>query len=150
MHRMHRGMRDHLEDVLAGKPIPEELSNHSEACREELAAMKQQAEWLRALRPPEEMEPRPGFYARVRERIEAQGAASIWNLFFDSQVGRRLAVASMALVLFLGVYLISSERHALQAGQPQMMFTRAPDTVPDYALPDEDTVLVNLVTYREQ
>ena len=55
---------------------------------------------------------RAGFYARVMERIESQGAASIWSLFFDSPVGRGLAMASMVLALSLGVYLVSSEHGA--------------------------------------
>ena len=57
-----------------------------------------------------EIEPRPGFYARVLERIEAQTPASVFTLFFDSLFGRRLAMVSLALALFLGVYVISSEQ----------------------------------------
>src|SRR5579872_7309278 len=55
---------------------------------------------------------RPGFYARVMERIEAEGPISIWNLFIESAFGRRIAVASLALALLVGVYLVSSERSA--------------------------------------
>src|SRR5579872_6658123 len=53
---------------------------------------------------------RPGFYARVMERIEAEGPISIWNLFIESAFGRRIAVASLALALLVGVYLVTSER----------------------------------------
>ena len=97
-------MRDELERVLEGKadPSPED--------REEIAAMMEQAAWIRELRAPEDCEPKPGFYARVMDRIEAQGAASIWSLFFDSQFARRLAVASMTVALCLGVYMVSVER----------------------------------------
>ena len=56
------------------------------------------------------MEPRPGFYARVMERIEAQTPTSVFTLFFDSLFGRRIAMASLALALLLGVYVISSNR----------------------------------------
>ena len=108
------------------------------------------------------MEPRPGFYARVLDRIEAQGPGSVWALFFDSLFARRIAMASLALALLLGVYVISSE----QMAEPQMA-ARVQDTCrrrvfsgdvfSDSAqprlvtgAPDQDAVLVNLVTYREQ
>jgi hypothetical protein len=132
---MHRRMRDKVEQVLEGKvdASPED--------REEIAAMLEQAAWIRALRAPEDCEPKPGFYARVMERIEAQGTASIWSLFFDSQFGRRLAVASMTLALCLGVYMVSVERTA-------PVEDRAP--VITVGTPDRDAVLFNLVTYREQ
>ena len=67
-------------------------------------------------RPAGEMEPRPGFYARVLERIEAQTPGSVFTLFFDSLFGRRIAMASLALALLLGVYVISSE----QMAEPQV------------------------------
>ena len=108
-----------------------------------------------------EMEPRPGFYARVLERIEAQTPSSVFTLFFDSLFGRRIAMASLALALLLGVYVISSE----QMADPQVASV---DALPQVTLvsdgvfadnaqprlvtsaPDQDAVLVNLVTYREQ
>ena len=102
--------------------------------------------------------PAPGFYARVMERIEAQGAVSIWNAFSDSPFGRRIAVASMALALLLGVYLVTSEpmpepfdrqpTGRFNSGLPEKISPawRSRRT----ALPDRDAVLVNLVTYREQ
>jgi hypothetical protein len=97
------------------------------------------------------------------ERIEAQGPASIWNLFIDSAFGRRIAVASLALALLLGVYVISSERVsdqpivAGQHAQPAVVFGEdAPGraiTQMDQSSMDKssnDDVLVNLVTYQEQ
>jgi hypothetical protein len=104
--------------------------------------MQEQAAWIRGLRAPSDCEPKPGFYARVMERIDAQRAISIWVLFFDSQLGRRLALASMTLAVCLGMYLVSSE----QAAPP-------PVAKPAAILagsPDRDAVLMNLVTYREQ
>ena len=130
-----QGMRDQAEEVLAGRAEP------SPECREEIAAMREQAAWIRGLRAPADTEPRPGFYARVMERIEAQGAASIWSLFFDSQLGRGLALASMTLALCLGMYLVSSEKTAPPEAQAGTILAGAPD---------RDAVLVNLVTYREQ
>jgi hypothetical protein len=114
--------------------------------------MREQAALLRALRAPAEVEPRTGFYARVMERIEAQRPISIWSLFFESAMGRGLAMASMAFALAMGIYLVSSERIADQTivvkGQPDWVLSD--DMANPGIAPDRDTVLVNLVTYREQ
>jgi hypothetical protein len=123
---------------------------------------------VRQLKPPSDAEPRPGFYARVMERIEAEGPASIWNLFVESAFGKRIALASLSLALLLGIYLVSVERTAepIVAGQPvvqdcggaqcapagMVAGEDAPGTVlarMDQEAPNDD-MLVNLVTYREQ
>ena len=150
---MHRGVRDKLEEILAGagELAEERHLGECEECRAEVAAMREQRELLRSLRA-REAEPAAGFYARVMDRIEAQGVSSIWSLFFESPVGRRVAMASMAVALSLGVYLISSERGAepdtlvLSSGQVEMQQSSGMLT----GSPDADAVLVNLVTYRER
>jgi predicted anti-sigma-YlaC factor YlaD len=74
---MHREIRDHIEDVLTGSQ-PEHLAG-CEECRGEIQGMQEQTALLRKLRAPESFvaEPRAGFYARVMERIEAEGPISI-------------------------------------------------------------------------
>jgi hypothetical protein len=147
---MHRVIQDHLEQVLNESSENSPAAVHLAecvACREEVAAMRRQAAMFGVLRGGEES-PRPGFYARVMERIEAQRPIDIWQLFFDSAFGRRLAVASVALAVFFAVYLVSSERldqpvGITLEGRPAMMVSQT-------GLPDKDTVLVDLVTYREQ
>src|SRR5215475_7105402 len=107
---MHRVIRDHLEVVLAERVDGEAKDAHlleCEECRTEIEAMREQAGQLRQLKA--DAEPQPGFYARVMERIESQGPLSIWSAVFDSPFGRRIAVASMALALILGLYLVTSE-----------------------------------------
>ena len=173
---MHRIIRDHLEQVLGERPpAPDHPAGRHLAecdeCREEISAMRGQAVLLRQWRGTNEaIEPRPGFYARVLERIEAQRPVSVFTLFFDSMFARRIAMASLALALLLGVYVISSE----QMAEPQIAGqTAGMDALPQAALvsdmpqdfpvlsddsqprlvrgtPDQDAVLVNLVTYREQ
>src|ERR1051326_8451875 len=117
---MHRIIRDHLEQVLAERPpAPEHAAGRHLAecneCREQVMVMREQAAILRQLRAPREnsevdlLEPRAGFYARVLERIEAQASGSVFTLFFDSLFGRRIAMASLALALFVGVYVIFSD-----------------------------------------
>jgi predicted anti-sigma-YlaC factor YlaD len=156
---MHRVVLDHLEEVLAEATDTSPASAHlteCRECREEVSAMRQHAAMLRTLRAPETMpEVRPGFYARVMERIEAQRPLSIWELFFDSAFGRRLAVASVVLAFVFSIYLVSSEHYAEQA--TTTIGLSAPSAVSDddqmistTGLPDKDAVLVNLVTYREQ
>ena len=161
---MHREIRDHIENVLAGSE-PEHLAGCEECCSE-VQGMQEHTALLRELRAPESFaaEPRAGFYARVMERIEAEGPISIWNLFIESAFGRRIAVASMALAILLGVYLVTSERSAedpIVAGQqaqqqlvvvgedgPARVITQM-DQSPE-GQSSEDAVLADLVTYREQ
>jgi hypothetical protein len=166
---MHRLIRDHLEQVLAesaprmGGSLASEHNPHEthlcscEECRSEVAAMREQAALLRDLKAPDtDLEPRPGFYARVMQRIETEGAGSIWNIFFESPFGRRIAAASMALAVLLGLYLITSERftEARLQGEPAAQSIAGEDQ-PGMVLtvqgaPDRDSVLVNLVTYQDQ
>jgi len=156
---MHRVIRDHLEEVLGETPRNGPAKQHlddCEECRRELTQMREQATLLRSLRRAEEIEPRAGFYARVMERIEAQGPGSIWNVFSESPFGRRIAVASMALALVIGAYLFTAEQPA-RVNHP-VEFVSGPlpgEDQPGLDLtktgaPDRDAVLVNLVTYREQ
>jgi len=153
---MHREVRDKLEEILAGSGnalCGRHLSECAE-CREQVAAMREQRALLRSLRaedtPSGEGVPEQsaGFYARVMERIETQGVASIWSLFFDSPVGRGLAMASMVVALSLGVYLVSSEHGAEPDTIPVVMQRSSGGMLT--GSPDADAVLVNLVTYREQ
>lgn len=160
-------MRDRLEEILAGSPDARSRRHMSECpeCRDEVAAMQEQGELLRRLRAPREIEPGSGFYSRVMDRIEAQrAAASIWTLFADSTFGRRIAAASMALALLLSIYVVSSEHMANEAtaaasehaalfsadGLPQGGVLRGEPAVMLTGAPDEDEVLVNLVTYPQQ
>jgi anti-sigma factor RsiW len=169
---MHREIRNHIEDVLAGSKL-EHLSQ-CEECRTEVRGMQEQTALIRELRAPEGLvaEPRPGFYARVMERIEAEGPISIWNLFIESAFGRRIAVASLALALLVGVYLVTSERSAEDpmiaaqesqqaiSGQIEQQLVVAGEDAParvitqmDQSSTDQsaqDAVLANLVTYQEQ
>jgi hypothetical protein len=122
---MHPEIREHLEDILAGSPksdAPVQMAHHPTPnqrvrqhldqcaeCRDEVAQMQIQAAMLAGFHGPE-LEPRPGFYARVIERIGAQGPVSIWNLFIESTFGRRIAVAALSLAVLLGAVLYTVER----------------------------------------
>jgi predicted anti-sigma-YlaC factor YlaD len=161
---MHRLIRDHLEEVLAGSVTGSsdehaDRLNHlheCEGCRQEVDAMREHADLLRQLRTPSaDLSPRPGFYARVMDRIEAQGAGSIWAAVFESQFGRRIALASITLAVLLGVYLVTSEQSMVPfsaTSEPVQMISGEdqPGLVLTQGTPDRGSVLVNLVTYQEQ
>jgi predicted anti-sigma-YlaC factor YlaD len=156
---MHLQMRDQLERALSGDADPVVLAHLSECeeCSAEFEILLDQAKAVRTLRVTEEVEPCPGFYARVMERIEAQGV-SIWELFSRSVFGRRIAVASLAFALLLGLFLVTAERSEepmVAEDQPQeMIFNNMAPSVTSAGMtvgaPDQDSVLANLVTYQEQ
>lgn len=112
---MHGSIRDRLEDLLGADTSAvgrQEISGHISACSEcasELEAMKTQAQMLRSLKAPGELEPAAGFYARVMQRIEERTKDSIWSAFVYSSFGNRLAYASLTLVVVLGSYVVAHE-----------------------------------------
>ncbi len=111
---MHQPIRDNLEEYLKGpaRQVPQEFHTHlaaCEGCAGELRLLEQQAIALRSLHSGQGVEPSPGFYARVMERIEEQGRSSIWSVFLQPSFGRRLAIASATLVILLGTYLVTTE-----------------------------------------
>ena len=159
---MHRIIEGHLEDVLSGAlPAGHQVSVHLKECgecREETNAMRAQSEMLHAFKAPADFEPRAGFYARVLERIELSRPVSIWALFTDSVFGRRLAMASLAAAMFLGVYVVSSEqvepgvfvaKSAVEMDPlyPAAGFTNAVMTA---NASDSGAVLMSLVSYQER
>lgn len=157
---MHEPVKTNVEEYLAGsETLPRECTAHlleCEPCRREVAELKQQSALLRVLRAPE-LDPRPGFYARVMERIEAERQSSIWSIFLEPAFGRRLAVASAVLAMLMGVYLVSSEpgagRDTRAPGAQTIALSGEDEPGPVLgASPEQDrgAVLVNLATYQER
>ncbi|MCL6506210.1 MAG: hypothetical protein K6T59_04215 [Bryobacteraceae bacterium] len=156
---MHGVIRDHLEEYLEGDPghrVPPGFHAHLGQCRDcrlIVERMQAQADLVRALRcPGEGLDPAAGFYARVAMRIEAERAASPWSVFADTLFGRTLVFASLAALLLLGGYLVSSERSYAHRDAPMMLIAQEP---PEYELvgssPERDrqAVLVTLASYEE-
>lgn len=112
---MHGSIRNRLEDLLAAKaPAAGDkgLAQHLAACTEcasEVRTMRSQKEMLELLRTPEEIEPAPGFYARVLQRIEDSPVRSIWLVLVESPFGKGLAFASLTLAIVLGSYVVTAE-----------------------------------------
>lgn len=157
---MHRPIKDSLEEYLKGAAhqVPQEFHAHLEECEDcasELRLFETQANLLRSLRS-EEVAPRSGFYARVMDRIEEQGRSSMWAVFLQPRFGRRLAIASAALVVLLGTYLVATEpgdRAGLLA--PAVVSTDMPAapaaTTSDSAQQqrERNAVLVDLASFHE-
>jgi hypothetical protein len=122
---MHRFIRERLEDLLAERTSatgfgeisarqvsPGEIFEHLGRCTEcasEVEVFRDQAELLKQELKAPEMDPAPGFYARVIQRIEETAKGSIWAVFIYSPFGRRLAFASLGLALVMGSYLVGQE-----------------------------------------
>ena len=69
---------------------------------------EQLTDLLRHLRCAEDVAPRPGFYAKVMDRIETQQKSSIWSIFLEPVFSKRLAFASLAMIVLLGVALFNA------------------------------------------
>lgn len=153
---MHGSIRDRLEDLLRAESSVgshEAWSEHLASCAgcsAELAEMKTQATMLKALRPPDEVEPAPGFYARVLQRIEERGDRSIWSVLIDSPFGKRLAYASLTIAILLGSYVVSQESRDGHLGSANMMAQDVHYDAPvvgDQAQ-QRDAVLENFATHH--
>lgn len=81
---------------------PDRRNDLTDSSDEYLTALLQQ------LRCPEDVSPRPGFYAKVMDRIEEQQKNSIWSVFLQPIFSKRLAFASMAFIMLLGVALFTA------------------------------------------
>jgi hypothetical protein len=113
--------------------------------------MKEHTALLRGLRAPEELEPAPGFYARVIQRIEEGGVASIWSVFTEGPFGKWLVYASLAVALVLGTWVIGVEREDGHLGQEPLVAHEASDIpVTGDQANQRDAVLVNFASYQQR
>lgn len=143
---MHQPVRDSLEDYLnrrGDREMPSEMAAHltqCQPCARELAELENQSSLLRTLRT--QCEPPPGFYARVMDRIDRQVDNSIWAVLLRPNFGRRIAIASAAMAVLLGSYLITSEHRATTPASREIS---QESTLPQ----QRDAVLVNLASYQQ-
>lgn len=151
---MHEPVIDSLEEILGGGTPAPAAETHLKACaecREEVAALASHSRMFQALRAPE-LEPTPGFYARVINRVEREVRPSIWSLFGESVFARRLAFASMSLTILLGTYMLSSADRATIVNAPESIMADGGqyETVSNGdSDQDRETVLVHLATYED-
>ena len=153
---MHEPVKGRIEDYLhGGTPRPEVVEHlrQCSSCRSELAMMEKQSEILRSLKAPKQVEPSPGFYARVLQRIESQPLPSVWNLFSESMFAKRLGYAAVTFLVLLGTYFVSSTepQQPLASSTPEEILA-AQDMSPSIGVDqqkDREAILVNLATYQE-
>ena len=153
---MHQLIRERLEEYLSGMKDTgrvREIEDHlatCEQCRQAVDDMRRQSELLKVLRSPAEMEPAPGFYARVIDRIESQKTTSVWDALLEPALARRIAYASLTLLVLLGTLAVSVDREEdMVASSPEMILAEEP-IMPPFGVDqqrDRDVVLVNLTTY---
>jgi Putative zinc-finger len=154
---MHGLIRERLEDYLRDAPgttLPPEFEEHlrgCEDCREELSWMRVQSRLLHVLAPSDALDPAPGFYARVMERIDSQRMPSFWDVFLEPAFGRRILATSLTLAGLLGCYLAFTEAGGhMPASTPEaVMAVEHPQGLGANVEQDRETVLVSLATYRE-
>jgi hypothetical protein len=153
---MHQPVRDGLEDYLAGKPsLSDEFGNHLKACQEcavELAILQEQAGMVRVLRAGETLEPSPGFYARVLNRLERHVKPSIWALLLEPSLGRRVAMASGVVALLVSAYIVGTEpfRTTPVTSSPISAIRELPQQdTPAVAEQDRDVVLASLASFQD-
>jgi hypothetical protein len=152
---MHQPVRDGLEDYLAGRPLPsDDFASHLEVCREcasELEILREQTRLVRVLRAGE-VEPAPGFYARVLNRIERHVKPSVWSLLLEPSLGRRVAMASAALALVVSAYIVSTEpfRMTPAASSAAVAIQALPQQdTPAAVAQDRDVVLASLASFQD-
>ncbi len=145
---MHAPIEDGLEGYLAGKPDSEFVKHLGECaeCRQTVALFEDQANMIRAIRVDEQMEPGPGFYARVMGRIEQEKSASIWSVFLEPLFARRLMYATATLTLLLGIFLFTSPKD--DVAEQMLSHDLPPSTELVDADQDRNTVFVQFATYQ--
>lgn len=160
---MNRRIEDNLEDYLRGTLDSGALAEFERSLQSDPAAralVKQFADHSRmiqdALRPPADLAPAAGFYARVLDRIEQQRSNSIWSFLLEPQFFRRLALASATLLVLLGISIFASnppEEAMLAQSQPEVEMAREPEPLPvtgvTHGDSHRDLILGDLTTYQE-
>lgn len=152
---MHAAVMESLEEYLSGalgsadrQRIEAHLSK-CETCREELAAIEDVSLLFEGLRREEAVEPAPGFYARVRERVgERKPAPSLADFFtLDLAIGRRLAFACLLTLAVLGSYLVWRETGYTAGLSPEAIM--AQQNLPAFgSAQGRDAMLVTLTAYE--
>ncbi|MBK5290912.1 MAG: hypothetical protein JJE04_04355 [Acidobacteriia bacterium] len=162
---MDRYIEQNLEEILSRSldgnkqaEFDRRLESADEYTRHMVAVFRQQGSMIRSsFQVPEQMQdeldPAPGFYARVLQRIESQRVNVWWAAFLEPRFSSRLAFASLALLLLLSFSIFNTD------AEPPVTATATPVEI--LAIPasdgwnettqaqDRNVILVDLATYRE-
>jgi len=154
---MHAVVMENLEEYLTGTLEPadqRQVEAHLSAChdcREEMNQMLEVSQLFVSLRPEEELQPSPGFYAGVVRRVEAQEVRpSPWAALFslDFVFGRRLAFASLVMLAVLGSYLVTRESEYSTGPSPESIM--AQQNSPTFgSRAGQDNMLVTMTAYEQ-
>jgi anti-sigma factor RsiW len=147
---MHQVIREHLEAILDGslggaavQEVDQHLSTCTE-CNQLVGSFRDQQRLFRTLRVETPMDPAPGFYARVMDRVESQSRESVWFQVLESAFAWRLALASAMLVILIGGFVYSNEPETIAFDDAGLMY----DSVAPVVGAERESVLVNLATYQ--
>jgi anti-sigma factor RsiW len=138
---MHEPLVSQLEEILQGRLTATQrakVDDHLAACvgcKEELQAMSSFSGIVRSLRAPAVPDLRAGFYARVMQRVEAQGRPSFWNLLLDPVFGRRLVYGTGAMFLLMASFLLATTGDQPELAQTPVQIISQP-SVTTVALPN--------------
>ena len=154
---MHEPVKGRLEEYLRGGDFAdvEEHLRTCEGCRNEVSFMKAQSSLFGVFRAPAGVEPSPGFYARVMNRVETEVKPSPWSLFGESLFAKRLAYASVTFLVLLGSFFVSSTQSSddfLAENAPESILAgeQMPEPVNmQDSQRDREVILVNLATYEQ-
>jgi len=156
---MHSLVKERLEELLVadGSTVSDAgVAAHlsgCEACRRELESMRGHAATLKSLRPVNDAEPFPGFYARVMDHIESERRPNFWGAFLEPGFSRRIVFASLVFLVLFGGYLVSTESAVpVMASGPEAIMAETAEPVSEMGSDpqqDRDTILVTLTTYQE-
>jgi anti-sigma factor RsiW len=152
---MHSVVMENIEEFLAGTLEPAEhrsLQAHldgCELCREEVSAMQSVSVLFESLRTNSAVEPIPGFYARVMQKVEVTKPAPFFSGIFglDAVFGRKLVFSSLLTLGILGGYLISRESSYTAGLTPDAVMAQQTQAAFDSA-PAPDSMLVTLTNYE--
>ncbi len=108
---MHSILTNNLENYLDGHLPPavqRSLEDHlsgCDGCRQAVEEARETSRWLRELATTDGPTPPPGFYLKVRERIESARGFSFWGVLIPAF--RQLAFVALMLVALLASYYLS-------------------------------------------
>jgi anti-sigma factor RsiW len=144
-----------LEEYLAGTLEPagqRAVDAHlgvCQACRQEVAGMRDASLLFASLQFETDLAPGPGFYAGVMRQVEARKPvppfAGLFNL--NLAFGRRLVFTSLMTLAVLGSYLIARELRYPEGPSAEAVMAQESSAAADTASA-QDRMLVTLAAYE--
>lgn len=158
---MDRRIEELLEDYLRGSLSPQRkadflraLESADQETRQLIAQFEGHSKLIRGVFCAPEVEPAPGFYARVMDRIDTERTPSLWAAFLEPHFFKRLAFATATLLMLLSVTMFTADQQSTATNTVPPVLVQVPDTIRPASDPvvhssNRDSVLVKLATYQE-